>query len=459
MFHLPKKYDIIVVGSGSGGSIVDAALAAGRKVAWVDRGPLGGTCLNVGCIPTKMLVEVADRLMEIREAAKLGITAQVAGADFAGVMTRMRRTVREGVAEIRQGLGQAKDLDFYEVEAHFVAPYTLDAGGKRIKAETIFLVSGARPLIPPIKGLADTPYLTNETVLALEQRPASLIILGGGYIACEFAHFFAALGTQVTVVGRNPRLLPDEEPEIAELVRAKMAERMAVYTGVEAVEVGRTSAGVRVVGRVAATGELQTFEAEQLLVAAGRQSNADRLQVEKAGVEVDARGYIKVQPHLETNQKGVWAFGDALGKHMYKHVANEQANLAWHNYSHGHTDAFDERAIPHAIFCWPQVAGVGLTEQAARQSHKVLVGQAGYMSVAKGEAMLETDGFAKVILEQETDKILGFHIVGPQASLLIQEVVNLMALTGGEAGNLFAPMHIHPALSELILRAFSHLHE
>jgi dihydrolipoamide dehydrogenase len=460
MFHRTKQYDIIVVGSGAGASIVDAAISAGRKVAWADRGPLGGTCLNVGCIPTKMLVEVADRIMEIREAGKLGVTAEIQGVDFAGVMARMRRSVGEGVAEIRHGLEHApKNLDFYETEAHFVAPYTLDAGGRRIQAETIFLASGARPLIPPIRGLAETPYLTNETALALEERPASMLILGGGYIACEFAHFFAAMGTQVTIVGRNPRLLPDEEPEISDLVKIKMAERMAVHTGVEAIEVGRTPAGVRVVGREKATGALRDFEAEALLVAVGRQSNADRLQVEKAGIEVDAAGYIKTQPHLETNQKGIWAFGDALGKHMYRHVANEQANLVWHNFSHGHNDVFATHAVPHAVFCWPQVAGVGMTEREARQNHQVLVGQAGYMSVAKGEAMLETDGFAKVILEKETYKILGFHIVGPQASVLIQEVIGVMAMTSGEAGNLFTPMHIHPALSELILRTFSHLHE
>jgi len=181
--------------------------------------------------------------------------------------------------------------------------------------------------------------------------------------------------------------------------------------------------------------------------------------VQNAGIETDERGYIKVTPQLETNKEKVWAFGDAIGKYMYKHVANAEADLAWHNSSHGHAGAMDYSAVPHAVFCWPQVASVGLTEREAKKEHAILVGGSSYMNVAKGEAMLEKDGFAKVVMEQKTDKVLGFHIVGPQASILIQEVVSMMELTTGEAGNLFQGMHIHPALSELVLRTFSHLRE
>jgi mycothione reductase len=453
-----KKYDVVVIGAGSGDTIVDGALAQGMKVAWVDKSPLGGTCLNVGCIPSKNLIFPADRIVEIQEAEKLGIDAEIKHIDFKAIMEHMRRVVSEGQEQIREGIKQAQKLDFYEGEAHFVDQDTLRVGDQKIKGEKIFINSGARPLIPPIEGIDQIEYLTNESILKLDEQPASLLIIGGGYIGVEYGHFFAAMGTQVTIAQRNERLIPEEEPEISELLRDKLAQRMDVQVQTEITRVSKDQDGALVTGRDTRTGEEREFVAEQILIAAGRKSNADLLQVENAGIETDARGYIKVNEYLETNVENVWAFGDATGKYMFKHVANREAAIVWHNLIHDHKAEMDYGAIPHAIFSHPQIASVGLTEEKAREQYDVLIGKAKYLDIAKGEAMRETDGFAKAVLEKESGKILGFHIIGPYAPILIQEVIDAMA-NEADIGWVAAGLHIHPALPELAVVALYNLRE
>jgi mycothione reductase len=195
-----KEYDVIIIGSGSGANLVNDALSHNKTVALVDRGPAGGTCLNVGCIPTKMIVYPADRIMEIREAGKFGIAAEIKAIDFAAIMERMRGKIRKSHDYIQKALKEAEDFDYYEGEAQFTGEYTLEVNDKTIKGRTIFIVSGARPLVPAMRGIEGIEYLTNESALQLNERPDSMIIVGGGYIAAEFAHFFEAVGTKVTII-------------------------------------------------------------------------------------------------------------------------------------------------------------------------------------------------------------------------------------------------------------------
>jgi dihydrolipoamide dehydrogenase len=453
-----KEYDIIVVGSGSGTHIVDSALAHGMHVALVDRGPLGGTCLTVGCIPSKELIVPADRVMEAREAAKLGVEVDVTKVDFQSIMERMRQGVREGQEKVRAGIEAASDLDFYETEGHFVDAHTLQVDDERITSDSIFLVSGARPLIPVIEGVEDVDYLTNESVLELTERPESILIVGGGYIAAEYGHFFAAMGTQVTIVQRNAYLVPDEEPEISELLQEKMAKRMDIHTNTEAVEIREDEDGISVICENVQSGEEQTLNAQRVMIAAGRRSNADLLQVENAGIETDERNYIKANEYLETNVDGIWALGDATGEHMFKHVVNREAAIVADNFFHDHHTAMDYGAVPHAVFSHPQIASVGLTEAEARREFDILVGHADYWDVAKGQAMLEKDGFAKAIVGQEDGRLLGFHIIGPYAPILIQEVINVMA-NAGTVRDIARPMYIHPALPEVVPATFNNLQE
>ncbi len=453
-----KEYDMIVVGSGCGMNIASEAIAHGAHVALVDKGPLGGTCPNLGCIPSKMLIFAADRISEIQEAKKLGIRASVEDIDFKFIMDRMRRFVRENQKEMRHGISHSKNLDFYEGEGHFVSDYTIEVNGEQIKGDKVFIASGARPLIPPIKGLDSVDYLTNETVLQLKERPGSLIIIGGGYIAVEYGHFFAALGTKVTILEMAERLLLAEEPEISEVLKQKLSERMEVHTSALAVEVKRNPAGIAAAVRDVSTGEEKEYISQRILIAVGRTSNADLLKVEKTGIETDTRGFITVNKLLETSQKNIFAVGDANGQQMFTHVANRESVLAAHNALHGGKLEMDYSAAPHAVYSHPQIASVGLTEENAKKDHKVFIGRARYFDVAKGEAMMEEDGFAKVVVDKDTEKILGFHVVGPYAPMIIQEVINAIA-SGGHIDQIQAGMHIHPELTELIPRTLGSLEE
>ena len=454
-----KKYDVIVIGSGAGLFLVNRSISQGLSVALVDRGPLGGTCLNLGCIPSKMLILPADRIMEIREAARLGIYAKIEEIDFTAIMDRMRNTISADRVAIRENMNQIAGLDFYEEEARFVDKHVLEVAGERIKGRKIFITSGARPLIPLIKGLEKAAYHTNETVLDLKMRPESLIIIGGGYIAAEYGHFFSAMGTQVTILQRGKRLIKDEEPIISALLEKQMAERMNIQTDMEAVEVSSGENIYRVVAGDNNTGAAKEFFAEKLLVAAGRKSNADLLMVENTGVQTDEKGFIVVDEYLETTAKDIFALGDAVGRQMFRHAANYEAELAWENSIHGAKIKMNFHEVPHAVFTYPQIASVGLTEAAAEKLYDdVLVGFARFRDVAMGEAMMEENGFAKAVVQKGTGTILGFHIIGPQASILIQEVVNAMA-DGHTAILILKSMHIHPALSELIQTAIENLQE
>jgi dihydrolipoamide dehydrogenase len=452
-----KKYDVIVIGSGCGMNIVDEALRLGLNVALVDKGPLGGTCANTGCIPSKMLIFAADRIAEIQEARELGIEAEIRNIDFGFIMERMRKSARENREHMKQGIAETKDLDFYEGSGRFVADHTIEVNGETIKGDKVFIAAGSRPLIPPIKGLEDVDYLTNETVLELKERPESVIIIGGGYIAVEYGHFFAAMGTAVTMLEMADRLILSEEPEIAELLKKQLSRRMEVHTGVQAQELKGNAGGVTVTVNDIKAGKKREFSAQKTLVAVGRRSNADLLALDNTGVEVDRRGFIKVDEYLETTKKNIFAVGDINGQQMFTHVANEEASLAAYNGIHGGTRVkMNYSAAPHAVYSRPQIASVGLTEEAASKAFKVMVGKGMYSDVAQGDAMMERNGFAKAIVEANSRKMLGFHIIGPYAPILIQEVIEAMA-SGGGIDQIQTSMHIHPAITELIPAVLSNL--
>jgi len=448
-----KEYDIIVIGSGAGLDILDTAVEHGHKAALVDKGPIGGTCLNVGCIPSKMLIFPADRIMDIQDSARLGIDTGIKGIDFAAIMERMHRLVDGDASRIKRYLKESKDVDFYEDTAEFVEKYTLKVGGKTIRGKQIYLASGSRPLIPPIPGLDEVDYLTNESLLQLKKVPKSLIVIGGGYVGVEYAHFFSAMGAEVTIIEMGSRLLPAEEPEISAFLQLALARRMTVHAQCTAESIEKSADGVVTVNiKQTAAGQQVQLKAEKLLLAAGRSSNADLLKVEKGDIATDKQGYIKVDAHMETNIKGIYAIGDANGREMFTHISHAEASVAAANGIHGARERMDYWAAPHAIFTHPQVASVGLTEEAAARKYKVVVGRADYADTALGAAMMQEEGFAKIIIEEGTSKILGGHIVGPWASVLIQEVVNAMARKGG-MNDIARGIHIHPSLSELVVKA------
>jgi len=453
-----KEYDAIVIGSGCGMNIVMEALAHQWKVALVDRGPLGGTCPNLGCIPSKMLIHVADRLLEAEDSRRLGVELEVRGANFARVMERMRKGIAETQAQIRHGVEEPGELAFFEGEARFAGDYTLEVNGGQIKGKRIFLASGSRPLVPSIPGLDRTDYLTNETLLQLTTKPESMVIIGGGYVGAEYGHFFAAMGTKVTIIEMMERLVPAEEPEISELLKEELSSRMTVLTGARVEQLSGSGKETAVHIRLTANEEQKIITGERVLVAAGRRSNADLLHVDRAGIKTDNNGFVATNEYLETNRKNIVAVGDANGRYMFTHVANKEAVIAAHNAVHDSRVKMDYSTAPHAVYSHPQIASVGMTEATARKDHRILVGRTEYSEVAKGEAMMVKRGFAKAVVEKDKGRLLGFHVIGPYAPIVIQEAINAMAM-GGSTDPIRSGMHIHPELPELVQRTLGNMEE
>lgn len=453
-----KDYDVVVIGSGTGLSIVYKALSEDMKVALVAREYLGGTCMNVGCVPSKTLLYAADMVTQIEEAGKLGIKAEIGSIDFLSIMERMRNTRKNSTESIRRDLQESKNLDFYEKEGQFIDEYTMMVGEEQIRGKNIFIASGARPAIPPIKGLSNIRYLTNETVLLLEKLPERIIIIGGSYIGVEYAHFFSAMGSEVSIVEYIDKLVSFEEPEVSELLERSLEKRMKIYPGHEALAVEKDGSKfvLTIQDRRAKTDK--SLKGEEILVATGRISNADRLKTEKTGVTLTPKGFIYVDNYLQTSKPRIMALGDVTGRGMFTHAADQEVDIAWHNAFHEDKIKMDFDAVPHAVFTSPQIASIGLTEAEAVKQHDILVGKARYDDTVQGDVRMIREGFAKVIVEKGTGRVLGFHIIGPDASILIQEVVNVVARKE-DYRSITGAMHIFPALSELITETFDRLNK
>lgn len=453
-----KKYDMIVIGSGAGMNVGSDALQRGMKVALLEHFVMGGTCLNNGCIPTKIMVTPADVIRTMNDAEDIGIHSKVTSVDFKLIMKRTMDFVLEGRHGMENGINHAEGLDWYKDTGYFIDDYTMQVGKEKITAPVIVIASGSRLMVPNIPGLKEAGYLDNVSVLDLKEPPKSMIILGGGYIACEFGHFYSAMGTKITILGRNPRLLKHDEPEISALVKRRFSKYVKIHTGIEAVKV-EVKDGMKIVhAKSKADGKIYQFKAEEILLATGRRSNADLLKPNTTGVKTDPQGWIKVNEYLETSKPGIYALGDALGVHMFRHTANDEAAVVSRNIFSEHKVKMDYHAVPYAVFGYPQVAGVGMTQaQAVAAGLNILVGKSKYSDVTKGYAMGENDTLIKVIVDWETRKILGAHIAGPEASDLCMQLVYLMNTPDQTYIPMARAQVIHPALSEAVTRAFGNL--
>jgi len=458
-----KEYDLISIGTGSAISIVEAMISENPKVraAVIDKDEPGGICLTRGCIPSKLLLYPAELVRTIEKARTFGIDSEIKKVDFKKVMERMRNIILGDINSIREGLSQSKHVDYYPEAAEFVAPYTLKVGKETITAKMIILGTGSKPAVPLIKGLEKMGYLTSDTILGISELPESIVIVGGGYIAAEYSHFLSSMGAKVTVIGRNPQFIPEEEPEVSALAQSELEKHLTIYTNHEVQEAKRASKGKKMLVAVnRETKKKLEVTADELLIATGRSSLSDVLHPEKAGIKTDSHGWIVVDEYLETSQPKVWALGDANGKYPFKHVANHEASVVYHKAVLKQKIKVDYHAVPHAVFMYPEIASVGLGEREAIEKlgeDKVLIGFYRYEDTAKGEAMDAKDYFVKVIVEPGTMKILGAHIIGPYASVLIHEIIPLMYTKEQSAKPITDSMHIHPALSEVVDRAFRSL--
>ncbi len=454
-----KEYDIIGIGSGSAMNILASVMSSNPelKIAVIDKDEPGGICLTKGCIPTKILLYPAEILRTVERASLFGIDIDIKKIDFKFIMDRMRKIIYHDIDNISKGLSSAEELDYYREVAEFIDPYTLKVGDETIKGKMILLCTGSKPKIPKIKGLDSVEYLTSDTILKLTELPASITIVGGGYIAAEYGHFLSAMGSKVTIIGRNPQFLPQEEPEVSALALSELQKHMKIVTNYEVKEVMQTKGG-KIITKAVNKETKEQFEAitDTILIAAGRSSNSDILKPEKGGIETDKNGWITVNEFLETSQKNIWAFGDANGKYLFKHAANYESQIVYYNAIHQRDYEVEYHAIPRAVFTDPEVASVGMREKEAIAEYgeeNILIGFQRYQDTAKGTAMALENFFVKIILKKENLEILGAHIIGPFASVLIQEIINLMFTRERTIIPLMQGMHIHPALNEVVERA------
>ncbi len=443
-----KKFDVIVVGSGAGLEVASFAAEKGLSVAIVEEGPLGGTCLNRGCIPSKMLIHSADIAETIKNSEKFGIKSKIENIDFASIVKRVSEVVDTDSNGIEQAVRKSGNPTLYKVHGKFIGQKQMQVGNETIEAGKVFIVGGTRPSIPPLPGLGTTPYLDSTKALRLEKQPEHLVVIGGGYIAAELAHFFGSLGTKVTILVRGNLMLSNEDEEIAAWFTKGFAKKYEILFNVQAEAVSYQNSKFT----IKLKGEGDKLEADQLLVATGRTPNTDILDVKTTGVEVDDKGYIKVNEYLETNVDGIWAFGDIIGILPFRHAANDQVGFAIRNAFTDKKVPFDPFAIGHAVFSSPQVGGVGKTEQELkREGISYKVGKAELKDTGMGGALQE-NGLAKVLVSEQNN-ILGVHIIGPNASILIHEAIVAMK-ANGKVEAITNSVYIHPALPEWLQRAF-----
>ncbi|MDG3013941.1 mycothione reductase [Speluncibacter jeojiensis] len=449
-------YDIAIVGSGSGNTILDDRYAD-KKVALLDEGTFGGTCLNVGCIPTKMFVYAADVARAVEHASRYGVDASITGVRWPDIVDRVFGRI-DPIADggRRYRMHDCPNVTVYTGRARFTGPRTLDTGtGETITADQIVVAAGSRPMIPEEVTASGVRYYTNEDVMRLPELPRRLIVLGSGFIAAEFAHVFSAAGSEVSVIARSGALLRHLDTEISahftELARAKWDVHLA--NPVRAVRPGASGAQVEV---ELADGTVVAGDA--LLVAVGRRPNGDLMAPQTAGIALHPDGRVVVDEFQRSTAEGVFALGDVSSEHQLKHVANHEARVVAHNLLAAADDAAlrssDHRFVPSAVFTDPQIATVGLTEEQARaRGIDVAVKVQSYADVAYGWAMEDHEGLCKLIADRDTGRLVGAHLIGAQASTLIQPLIQAMSFDLGVADMARGQYWIHPALPEVVENA------
>jgi len=466
------------------------------KCCLVENTKIGGTCLTRGCIPSKILIYPADMIREAQHAKAIGVKFKIEDIDWDLIAKRMWSQIDESNSMEKQ-LSNVSNLDLFKGKGVFTGEYEMEVHSLKdnsvmatFKGKRFVIASGARTFIPPIKGIEDMEYITNENFFGerFPKKPwKSLIIIGGGVIAAEFAHLFSAMGTEVTIIEMLPRLVATEEPEISSHLEKIFKKYMTILLNSKAIEAKKKGNNKVITIQDVNTNKTSEVSAEEILIASGRKSNADLLQVEKSGIETDKRGWIKTDEYLLTSKKNIWCIGDANGLYQFRHKANYEAEVCVRNiFGHEHDKTIvDYSTVPWAIYTYPQIGHAGMTQQEAiDKGYKIYVAMKRYSSTAKGFAMGfeegdDDDGLVKLVIDQSY-KILGAHVIGPNADVLVQPFVYLMnagfTCSVPEAENInelpksqracpesgsFLPIYnsmvIHPSLNEVAAWAIGNL--
>lgn len=443
-----KNYDAIIIGGGAGLKIARPAADLGFKVAVVEDTHLGGTCLNRGCIPSKMLIHPADVIQQMRESDVYNIHLDgKIHVDIEKLATYVNQTVDGESKSIYPLYENHKNIDLYNCRAEFVDKYTLNVGNQIIKGDKIFIAVGARPFIPHIEGLEGTPYITSTELLRSTKLPKSIAILGAGYIACELGHYLDAMGVKVHFILRS-KFMKALDEAIQEHFQKIFEKRFNV------VKMNPEKVSYQD-GSFLIEGDVDKVEAEGLLVAAGVEPNSDTLNLKKTEVEADERGFIKVNEHLETNQPNVFAFGDIIGRNLFRHSANFEGEylLEEHFQKGEHRQAIAYPPVPYGVFTWPQIAGVGKVERELKEEGRdYIVGLNAYQNSAMGMALQKEEGLVKLLFDAKTHKLLGGHVVGEQATTMCHMIIAYMNMEA-TLEDMLRTIYIHPALPEIIRNA------
>jgi pyruvate/2-oxoglutarate dehydrogenase complex dihydrolipoamide dehydrogenase (E3) component len=444
-----ERFDAIVVGAGQAGPPLAGRLTdAGHTVAVVERKHVGGTCVNTGCIPTKTLVASAYAAHLARRGGEYGVGTGSVVVDMAKVKSRKDGIMLDDRTGVEDWLEGMNGCTLIRGHARFEDPNTLRVNDDQlISADRIFLNVGGRAVVPDIPGLADVDYMTNVGILELDSVPEHLVILGGSYIALEFAQMYRRFGAEVTVLERGSRLTAREDPDVSEAIKAILeAEGIAIELGADDLRVARNDHGVAVTPRTGA----DAVVGSHLLIAVGRQPNTDDLALDRAGVTTDARGYITVDDQLRTNVEHIWAMGDCNGRGAFTHTSYNDFEIVAANLLDDDPRRVSDRVPTYALYIDPPLGRAGQTETQVRDSGRsALVGFRPMTQVGRAVEKGETQGFMKVVVDAETHEILGAAILGVGGDEVVHAILDIMSAKEPYTA-ISRTMHIHPTVSELV---------
>ncbi len=448
---MKTNYDAIVIGAGQAGPPLAERLGkAGYKTAIIERHLLGGTCVNVGCIPTKTMVASARAAAVARRGAEYGVVIEgTPRVDMKAVKARKDGVVRQSNDGVTKWMSGLKHGSVIRGHARFTGAHTLAVEGRTLEAERIFINVGGRASAPPIPGLADVPYLNNSSIMEVDFLPEHLVIVGGSYIGLEFAQMFRRFGSKVTVVERDARLIGREDEDVSDEIRAILErEGIEVRTGAECMKIERR--GNRVAVGLECRDGAPVAEGSHLLMAVGRRPNTDDLGLEAAGIETDERGFIKVDDELRTNVPGVWALGDANGRGAFTHTSYNDYEIVAANLFDGDRRRVSDRIPAYALFIDPPLGRAGMTEAEAKKSgRKLIAGKMPMTRVGRAREAGETQGFMKVVVDADTKELLGAAILGMNGDEIVHSLLDVMYAKKPYT-TIQRAVHIHPTVTELI---------
>jgi pyruvate/2-oxoglutarate dehydrogenase complex dihydrolipoamide dehydrogenase (E3) component len=444
-----NSFDAIVIGSGQGGVPLATNFAKlGRRVALIEEGQLGGSCINYGCTPTKTMIASARIAHAVNRGVEFGVHSGPMQIDMAAIVARKNEISGSFRSGIEEQIKSNPNLTLYRGRGRFVGPHEIEVNGDRLTAERIFINTGTRPRIVPIPGLDQVPYLTNRNIMDLSEVPAHLIALGGNYLGLEFGQLFRRLGSKITVIELADQIIPREDAEISQSLREALeAEGMTFRLGARTTRIAKTPEGVAVTIENK-DGSTEMIAGSHLLVSIGQTPNSDDLGLDRAAIETDQAGFIRHNGRLETNVPGVWVLGDVKGGPAFTHVAYDDYLVITDNLVNGKSRTIDNRLVPYALYTDPELGRVGLGEHEARaKGYRLKIGSVPMAYVARAIERGETRGLMKIVINADNDRILGATILGPEGGELVQI---LMALMMADAPwTLFKDaMFIHPTLAE-----------